>query len=160
MRRISIGAFVFPLFALAYTAYSLGEQIVAGLRYSLLTYALCLAIPIFVLAALVIVQEVRAARHQDDQAARPIAEPPEVLRAARLRPVLLVGVGLIALLTLEPLGYPIAFALFMIGTMLTLGARSPLAISAVTICTLSFVHLVFFVWLQLALPVGILEGLI
>lgn len=155
MAKLSPGAFVFPVCVVAYTAYSLTQQISDGARSSLLTYALCLGIPIFILAAIVIFREVMAAR-QVVAGAAPVPEVP----LNRVRPVLLVGLGVVTFLAFEPLGYLIAFAIFMVGSMLLFQVRSPIKIVALTACTLAFVHFLFAKWLELSLPAGILEGIL
>lgn len=154
MTKLSPGAFVFPACAAAYTGYSLIQQITDEVRNSLLTYALCIGIPIFILIALSVIGEIAAAR----KAATEVGEkaPPVNLK----RPVLLVGVGIVTFLCLEPLGYLIAFPIFMVGSMLILDLRSPAKMATVTVGTLAFVHFLFVEWLELSLPAGVFEGLL
>lgn len=154
MTKLSPGAFVFPACAAAYTGYSLIQQITDEVRNSLLTYALSIGIPIFVLILLAVAGEFVSARKKPTEGAED--EEPVNLK----RPVLLVGVGVITFLCLEPLGYLIAFPIFMIGSMLVLELRSPVRMATVTVCTLAFVHFLFVEWLELSLPEGIFEGML
>ncbi len=154
MTKLSLGAFVFPACAAAYTAYSLIQQITDEVRNSLLTYALSISIPIFILIALAVIGEVVAAKKTTPEEGE--EAPPVNLK----RPALLFGVGVVTFLCLEPFGYLIAFPIFMVGSMLILELRSPAKMATVTACTMAFVHFLFVEWLELSLPAGIFEGVL
>lgn len=69
--------------------------------------------------------------------------------------VLLAGLVMVAL-TLQPLGFRVVMLVFTAGLLLALGVRRPLTISIFAlVCSFGLFH-VFYYWLQVPLPIGVL----
>lgn len=97
--------------------------------------------------------------------ARPPAQPPSDHAAPRAERRLHKTFQLIALLVaygyaLKPLGFPIAIFLFSAVAIRIFGYRRVVPTLAVAAAIAVVSHVVFVVWLKVALPVGLLEALL
>jgi putative tricarboxylic transport membrane protein len=102
-------------------------------------------------AALTLAILIQDVRSDDASATRLLPDRQAMLRGAGV----LVALTLAAAL-LEPLGFRLTMLLFIAGLLLWLGARSPTAI-ALTAAAGSFgVFHVFYHWLKVPLPLGVL----
>jgi putative tricarboxylic transport membrane protein len=75
------------------------------------------------------------------------------------RQVMLQAIGVLVALTtaaalFEPLGYRLTMLPFIVGLLLILGARSPIAISLTALAGSFGVFHVFYHWLKVPLPIG------
>jgi putative tricarboxylic transport membrane protein len=88
-----------------------------------------------------------------------IAEAPQALlprgEGARRAAALLAGLIAAALL-LQPLGFRLTMLVFSIGLLLALGVRRPLAIAVFALASSFGLFHVFYYWLQVPLPIGLL----
>ena len=74
---------------------------------------------------------------------------------ARRAAALLAGLVAAALL-LQPLGFRIAMLVFTAGLLLALGVRRPVAIAVFALASSFGLFHVFYYWLQVPLPIGVL----
>jgi putative tricarboxylic transport membrane protein len=102
-------------------------------------------------AALTIAVGVDTARSVDSGAASILPSGPAALQAGAV----LVGL-VVAAAVLEPLGFRLTMLIFIPGLLLALGARSPAAISLTALAGSFGVFHVFFYWLKVPLPIGVL----
>ena len=90
---------------------------------------------------------------------RPIGEGAQALLpggdGARRAGALLAGLVAAALL-LQPLGFRLAMLVFSAGLLLALGVRRPLAIAIFALAGSFGLFHVFYYWLQVPLPIGVL----
>ncbi len=77
-------------------------------------------------------------------------------RQAALQAGAVLGALVVAAALLEPLGFRLTMLLFIAGLLLVLGARSPSAISLTALAGSFGVFHVFFYWLKVPLPIGVL----
>ncbi len=166
--RSLLGALVVPSLAIAYALYALREQTEGFYREDTTQYMMVLIVPVFILAGVVILQslvEAWRAGKRVARADRAEVEPSEEGgfapsgRGRYLRPGLLVAASIVLVLALDPLGYLVAFALFVASALVAMGVRSPRRIAAITVCTMVVVHVVFIEILDQPLPRGWLEPL-
>lgn len=162
--------FIFPLIAVGYTAYLVGESFVKHFHASTITYGLVLAAPIFLLAGWVLWTEYRGPKPAAPGAEPTLEASGDVVRASRrrleiwpspmARNVMFVGLAVCFIMTTGVLGYFLAFFLFTGLSALLLGARSPWAVLGTALGMALVVHFVFVGFLGLKLPAGLLAGLI
>jgi len=74
---------------------------------------------------------------------------------ARRAAALVAGLATAALL-LQPLGFRLAMLLFTAGLLLALGVRRPVAIATFALASSFGLFHVFYYWLQVPLPIGLL----
>ena len=74
---------------------------------------------------------------------------------ARRVAALVAGLAVAALL-LQPLGFRLAMLVFTIGLLLALGVRRPVLIAIVALASSFGLFHVFYYWLQVPLPIGVL----
>ena len=90
---------------------------------------------------------------------RSIGEDPQALlprgEGARRAGALLAGLAVAALL-LQPLGFRLAMLVFSAGLLLALGVRRPVAIVVFALASSFGLFHVFYYWLQVPLPIGLL----
>lgn len=166
--RLLLGALLVPSLAIAYALYALREQTEEFYREDTTQYMMVLIVPVLVLAGVVILQSLveawRAGRRAGTPGGRAQGEPSEGTdtpsrRGRYLRPGLLVAASIALVLVLDPLGYLVAFTLFVAAVLVAMGVRSPGRIAAITACTMVVVHVVFIEILDQPLPRGWLEVL-
>ena len=68
---------------------------------------------------------------------------------------LLAGLAVVAVL-LQPLGFRLAMLVFTVGLLLALGVRQPVAIALFALASSFGLFHVFYYWLQVPLPIGLL----
>jgi putative tricarboxylic transport membrane protein len=100
-------------------------------------------------AALTVAMLIETARSRDFAAILPSRQA--ALQAAAVLIALTAAAAL-----LEPLGFRPTMLLFIAGLLLTLGARSPTAIVLTALAGSFGVFHIFFYWLKVPLPIGIL----
>jgi putative tricarboxylic transport membrane protein len=101
-----------------------------------------------VLSAAILVQVTLA----DTDASSPLGLMPD--RQVALQAIgVLIGLVAAAVL-LEPLGYRLTMLPFIVGLLLVLGARSPIAIALTALAGSFGVFHVFYHWLKVPLPIG------
>jgi putative tricarboxylic transport membrane protein len=100
-------------------------------------------------AALTVAMLIETARSHDVTAILP--SRPAALQAAAVLVALIAAAAL-----LEPLGFRPTMLVFIAGLLLTLGARSPTAIALTALAGSFGVFHVFFYWLKVPLPIGVL----
>ena len=100
-------------------------------------------------AALTVAMLIETARSHDVAAILP--SRPAALQAAAVLVALIAAAAL-----LEPLGFRPTMLLFIAGLLLALGARSPTAIALTALVGSFGVFHVFFYWLKVPLPIGVL----
>ena len=101
-----------------------------------------------VLSAAILVQVTLA----DTDASSPLSLMPD--RQVALQAIgVLIGLVAAAVL-LEPLGYRLTMLPFIVGLLLVLGARSPIAIALTALAGSFGVFHVFYHWLKVPLPIG------
>ena len=167
--RSFLGALIVPLLAVAYALYAWWEQSEGAYREDTTQYMMVLIVPVLALAAMVILQSLfegwRRAREERLRAAAP--EEPDAGRAAAapadrgriLRPTLLIAASLLLVVSIDWLGYLVAFSVFVVAVLLAMGVRAPLRVAAIAISTMVLVHVVFIEILDQPLPRGLLESL-
>ncbi len=74
---------------------------------------------------------------------------------ARRAAAMLAGLVVVALL-LQPLGFRLAMLVFTVGLLLALGVRRPVAIAIFALLGSFGLFHVFYYWLQVPLPIGVL----
>ncbi len=155
--------------------FALWEQFTGDYMELTTDYALLLAIPVLVLAGLVILCEVfpvltRMAivrgfvpDHSKEREQELDVEPEEKLEKPKaqtggfFRVAALVGCAFLLVFTIEAIGYLISFFLFVVLALLSMGIRSPVTILMVSLGTILIVHFAFVELLDLPLPTGVLE---
>ena len=165
--RSFLGALIVPLLAVAYALYAWWEQSEGAYREDTTQYMMVLIVPVLALAAMVMLQSLfegwRRAREERQRAAAP--EEPDAARAAAadrgriLRPTLLIAASLLLVISIDWLGYLVAFSVFVVAVLLAMGVRAPLRVAAIAISTMVLVHVVFIEILDQPLPRGLLESL-
>ena len=173
------GALLFPALAIAYAVFSLWEQLSGNYKEITTDYTLLLAVPVLVLAGIIILQEIfpHFGRLMILRSlfAVPSADPskelkasagseetaePEIRPGGAFRVIALVGLALILVVGMEDIGYFLGFFLFSALVLWALGIRSLITILAISVGAAVMVHFVFVGILNLDLPPGILEGYI
>ena len=167
--RSFLGALIVPLLAVAYALYAWWEQSEGAYREDTTQYMMVLIVPVLALAAAVILQSLfegwrrareerlRAAAPDESDAARAAAGP--VDRGRILRPTLLIAASLLLVVSIDWLGYLVAFSVFVVAVLLAMGVRAPLRVAAIAVSTMVLVHVVFIEILDQPLPRGLLESL-
>lgn len=173
--RNTLGALLFPLLAIGYACFALWEQFAGDYMELTTEYALLLAVPVLVLAGLVILCEVfpvltrlaivrglvpdKSKEHEPELDVEPEAkvEKPKAHPGGFFRVAALVGCAFLLVFTIEAIGYPIGFFLFVVLVLLAMGIRSPVTILIVSVGTTLVVHFAFVKLLDLPLPTGVLE---
>ncbi len=173
--RNTLGALLFPLLAIGYAIFALWEQFTGDYIELTTDYALLLAVPVLILAGLVILCEVFPAltrlaivrglvpdpskeREQGlDVEPEEKAEKPKAQTGGFFRVAALVGCAFLLVFTIEAIGYLISFFLFVVLGLLSMGIRSPVTILIVSLSTILVVHFAFVELLDLPLPTGVLE---
>ncbi len=74
-----------------------------------------------------------------------------------MRLAALVGLAFVIVLTIETVGYLIAFFVFAVLVLLAMGVRSVVTILAVSVATVLVVHFVFAGLIDMPLPESFLE---
>ncbi|MDP2739840.1 MAG: tripartite tricarboxylate transporter TctB family protein [Pseudorhodobacter sp.] len=146
IRRID--RFVFPAIALAYTGYMVGEQILKDFQNSTIAYALVLAVPIFLLGAVILVKEIRAGQSGEIRGTI-------VAAGTAWRTVGFLLLVILFILSFEPLGYALSFLIFTLASMLLLGVRSPVALVVTPVAMVAIVHFLFVRFLGMGFPPGL-----
>ena len=158
-----------------YAVYALWEQFTGDYRPITTQYALMLAVPVLLLAALVTIEALipsfgklaitswlfktpELGTDDTDVAKEPTQEDKRVGGAFRV--IALVGAASALVYFLEDIGYPICFFVFVVVTMLALGLRSVFTILLAAVLTTLMVHFIFVGLLGLDLPLGLLEDLL
>ena len=173
--RNTLGALLFPLLAIGYACFALWEQFAGDYMELTTDYALLLAVPVLVLAGLVILCEVfpvltrlaivrglvpdKSKEREQGLDVEPEAkvEKPKAHPGGFFRVAALVGCAFLLVFTIEAIGYPIGFFLFVVLVLLAMGIRSPVTILIVSVGTTLVVHFAFVKLLDLPLPTGVLE---
>ncbi len=173
--RNTLGALLFPLLAIGYAIFALWEQFTGDYIELTTDYALLLAVPVLVLAGLVILCEVfpvltRLAivrgfvpDKSKEQEPELDFEPEEKVEKPKAHPggyfriTALVGSAFLLVFTIETIGYLIGFFLFVVLVLLSMGIRSPVTILIVSLGAILVVHFAFVKLLDLPLPTGVLE---
>ncbi len=173
--RNTLGALLFPLLAIGYAIFALWEQFTGDYIELTTDYALLLAVPVLVLAGLVILCEVfpvltrlaivrgfvpdPSKEHEPELDVEPEekVEKPKAHPGGYFRITALVGCAFLLVFSIEAIGYPISFFLFVVLVLLSMRIRSPVTILIVSLGTTLVVHFVFVELLDLPLPTGVLE---
>ncbi len=173
--RNTLGALLFPLLAIGYAIFALWEQFTGDYIELTTDYALLLAVPVLVLAGLVILCEVfpvltrlaivrgfvpDPSKEQEqglDVEPEEKVEKPKAQTGGFVRVAALVGCAFLLVFTIEAIGYLISFFLFVVLVLLSMGIRSPVTILIVSLGTILVVHFAFVELLDLPLPTGVLE---
>ena len=177
------GALLFPALAIGYAVFALWEQLSGNYKEITTDYTLLLAVPVLVLAGVIILQEIFPllgrlvilrslfAVPSADPSADPSMEleasagseetvEPEIRPGGAFRVIALAGLALILVVGMEDIGYFLGFSLFSALVLWALGIRSLITILAISVGVAVMVHFVFVGILNLDLPPGILEGYI
>ena len=173
--RNTLGALLFPLLAIGYATFALWEQFTGDYIELTTDYALLLAVPVLVLAGLVILGEVfpvltrlaivrgfvpdPSKEHKPELDVEPEVkvEKPKTQAGGHLRVAALVGCAFLLVFSIEAIGYLIGFFLFVVLVLLAMGIRSPATILMVSFGTTLVVHFAFVELLDLPLPPGVLK---
>ena len=173
--RNTFGALLFPLLAIGYAVFALWEQFSGDYMELTTDYALLLAVPVLVLAGLVILCQlfpmlarlvvvrgfVPDLSKQDepgfDTAAEAKAPPSKAPPGGTFRIAALVGYAFLLVFSIDTIGYLISFSLFVVLVLLAMGIRSTITILMVSLGTILVVHFAFVGLLDLPLPTGVLE---
>jgi len=169
------GALLFPALAIGYAVFALWEQLSGNYQEITTGYALLLAVPILVLAGIIILREifpvlrhliiirflfVDPSKELEEYAGSEETVEPETRPGGAYRVIALAGLAFILVVGMEEIGYLLGFFLFSALVLRALGIRSPVIILAVAAGTALMVHFVFVGVLDLDLPLGILEDYI
>ena len=173
--RNTLGALLFPLLAIGYACFALWEQSTGDYMELTTDYALLLAVPVLVLAGLVILCEVfpvltrlaivrvfvpdKSKEHEPELDVEPEekVEKPKASPGGYFRITALVGCAFLLVFTIEAIGYLIGFFLFVVLVLLAMGIRSPVTILIASLGATLVVHFAFVELLDLSLPTGVLE---
>ena len=91
------------------------------------------------------------------EAAKAEEMTPEELRNSRIRRIFFVGMLTAYIVTIKPLGYFIATPLYLLGTLLYLKSTKSYIALAIAVGFTIFVYLLFVMFLNLPVPMGLLE---
>ncbi|MFQ5960804.1 MAG: tripartite tricarboxylate transporter TctB family protein [Candidatus Methylomirabilales bacterium] len=170
-----LGGLIVPLLAIAYALFALREQYTGDYMELTTDYALLLAVPVLVLAGIVLLGELfpekwdaailRKIRSYlsiqpepaGDVAPKPEPSPSKILPGSYFRTAALTGCALLLVFSIETIGYHITFFAFVTLVLIGMGIRAPITILVVSLATILVVHFAFVELLDLPLPTGVLE---
>jgi hypothetical protein len=157
----ALSELLIPVLALVYVAYLLGTQIYDGYQTSTVVYGAVLASPVVVCACVILHKMFKNSNKlKGTEGCADDENNGEVLGGwqKHKRPVILFA-GIVSLVILmEPLGYLLAISGYLFFLMVCFGVRAWPKLLAVSIGTTAMIYLIFGLWLELPLPLGLLEG--
>lgn len=154
------GRLLIPVLVICYCGYMIFEQMMGSYRTETRSYTFFLAGAAIVLAGVAIVRSLmgKEPRSSDDD---DIGEDSAPATWAQYRSMILLLVGAAAVvLTIEVMGYLVAFTAFIFFALLVLGVRSRKQLVLIPFVTMSVIHLLLVKLLSLPLPAGFLRGII
>lgn len=147
------GRLAFPVLAVVVAGTLLFEQMNGGYRSDTSAYTYGLAVPVILFGCIQILIDVigyyREAGTREDSDV-----PPLQWR----RPLALLASVIVFIAVLEPLGYILSLAAFLVFAFWLLDIRRVIPVLTITTGTIAFIHIVFVLWLETPLPKGLLEG--
>lgn len=171
----ALGGLIVPLLAIGYAVFALWEQFTGDYRELTTDYALYLAVPILVLGGFLILHRLtpvlgrlavvrffvpdhsKSGEMSLEETAEAAASGPAARPGGWMRLAALVGFAFALVLTIETIGYLIAFFLFAVLVLLAMGVRSGVTILGVSVATVLVVHFVFAGLIDMPLPESLLE---
>ncbi len=173
--KAALGGLIVPLLAIGYAVFALWEQFTGDYMELTTDYTVYLAVPILVLGGFLIIHRLfpilgrlavvrffvpdraQSGEMSLEETAEAAASGPAARPGGGMRLAALVGFAFILVLTLETVGYLIAFFVFAVLVLLAMGVRSAVTILGVAVATVLVVHFVFAGLIDMPLPEGFLE---
>ncbi len=165
MKADTLGQFIVPVGAIAYSAYMILEQFRPGSNDSTRDYAMVAGGLAIVLSVAVIVRALwsiwssRPAAASDEPESELPSEQKTEMRRRYIQMGLLILATALLVAFFEPVGYVISFFIYMVATLLIVDVRSVKQILAISIVTTAIVHFLFVQWLGVTLPAGLLASI-
>jgi hypothetical protein len=171
----ALGGLVVPLLAIGYAVFALWEQFTGEYMELTTDYTLYLAFPVLVFGVLLMIHRLfpiighlavvrifvpdrsKSGEMSLEETAEAAASGPAARPGGWMRLAALVGLAFVLVLTIETVGYLIAFFLFTVLVLLAMGVRSAVTILAVAVATVLVVHFVFAGLIDMPLPESFLE---
>ena len=152
------GELMVPALAITSASYAWWEQRDGVYRTDTILYMRVLIVPVAGLALAMVVRSLyrawRASRERGEESGNSNVDTDGSRYC--LRPALLICAAALLVITIDWLGYLIAFALFVSTTLVVMGARSISRIVIITGCTILMLHILFIELLDQPLPHGLL----
>ena len=173
--KAALGGLIVPLLAIGYAVFALWEQFTGDYMELTTDYTLYLAVPVLVLGGFLILHRLipvlgrlpvvrffvpdraQSGEMSLEETAEAAASGPAARPGGWMRLAALVGFAFVLVLTLETVGYLIAFFTFAVLVLLAMGVRSAVTILAVSVATVLVVHFVFAGLIDMPLPESFLE---
>jgi len=155
------GELIVPVLAIAYALFVWWEQKNGVYQADTILYMRMLIVPVALLALFVIAGSLYAARRNARRGGSDPGDAGSDSSKSRsfLRPALLVCAAAGSVLSMDWLGYLIAFPLFVALMLIAMGVRSASRILIITVCTVLVLHIIFVELPGRSFPSGVLSVL-
>lgn len=115
---------------------------------------------VLVLTAAACLVQALASRRSDSPASAPAGDEAPIAARQTSKTWLLLGFLVLYVLTLQPVGFPIAVIVFLMASIWAFGYRKWLPALGIAAALTVVSYLTFIVWLKVPLPLGILDDLL